>query len=1469
MAICAHCGKVQDDGAFCRTCGARMTDSRLEPAATQTWSGETWSDDERTRVVGRVLLGVAVVLLPALLGFAQDGAFPNLLGAIWLVGGMAFLALAGLSTAWTFDRRHWQTGLLSSVLNPFGAPPPRSGRAVVIAHSVVRSLLLGIAVMVPGMWLLASDAMMAGMLWLFVGSFGMVAWTFRKPWRLGLVSCLAPPVAAAVCYFIQLSLFAGYGTGQAAPPALLVAGAVALGVAIGWYRGRIHELRAENGSIFAQRSIGYLAIWVAAYAITQLLAFTSREALAVQSGLVTGAFSTAMLAAVSIVILHKKQELLRSLATAATVVAGLLLAGHGLVGTTAAQSNAEQPVYDILKKATGKIHELVITSDMASAIAGKTVRGPTERVPLPEPRLREVSHDKATARYTIKGLPVTVTLQRFYTSAAARPGRFDQGLLRDRGTMTLNGVPVRIGMSAVSAGTTTFETAAATSKDAYRITAELRVSARDAPAGNDPLGLGSAANIMVAGAMGPMLSGALVAQLHNVMDVEPPATFTPPPRAEPEHELPPAIDIDPVPDADRSPTTDRTPSSERATQPSTRQRPWWGDSTPFADDIKVTTAGIAAILVAAGIAVQVAQAIAASMAGVPGAPLAPGQPAQWSSGPTSGRTGAIAALQDPYDGEALPQNADGQYWVARQGGGQWASRAEAERYVGELEREKAQHEAQRARERAAFDRDTQEAIERSKAEGRARVAAQREWIASQEKARRDLAEARRVAAKQDYGDIYKRTGAENIFNEDGSLDTDRVQRVKDAVRGRLGRDTAAPDETLGGTSTASVLTETAVNTADEAADSMVIRMGAGYLTGGLSEIGFQGGQAVQAVKKATEAAVDSGKDFTGTEGFVTAAGHIARENLPVNTVDALGRIRAGEDVSWTELGVGMIADVGAAGDIGIKPGRAASAFVENTLDANSLDALKTATAEKKEWAAGALERVGIKTSDAADLPPNRLSPGDAKDRFIEGRTSDHTNSIIRDVQSSPRPETSQLDDAFEQGRAAGRAKVNNLTKAVDDLDAAKARGASPTELEDLQRRVRDESIRVQGDKHAMNELNKLPRDGDGNNSTIGAFNREWSDIYDEADRNVKDRLAGEMGVRPDDIQTVTVTNVKGGTDLPIDPKAPARDHNGLATATTPDGSIAGSRAAASTPPPDVNTKGTGQWASPPEPRADKASFDRDLTMRARTVENGREVWRDVPASVTGRVYNEEVFKAAKGVSEAPVNRAPGQSIEAHLTPDEHLADPLDINDADKFSKRMDQAATDRMDAEAYGAGQADLDAATKDAFRGRDFIDAKAVAKTTEYKVHHWMNEADDLKTAARQASDPATANQLLQQSSAHLEEGQRQLVKQYDNMVVKRTAAMQEMGNAPNSSIPNSLAERVSVLKGVQHGRLTPAQAEETLVRMGTSTKQVSSQMSAYVEGLQDARPSPGAAGAAPDPGRSVPTLTGWKDDFQREDQE
>ncbi|MBN1676376.1 MAG: hypothetical protein JXR37_35355 [Kiritimatiellae bacterium] len=199
--------------------------------------------------------------------------------------------------------------------------------------SGLKSLAISVLVMMPGA-LLSIEMPIVGAVYLVVVSFLMMARTYRRPWRMMWVTCLIPPIASAICFGVQLAIM------RVEPHPGAFFGAVALGVLIGILRGLVHRVYVEGRSVFAQRTFGYLLIWLVGYLVTQGFTFFARQDMTA-IGCCAGAFSSAMLLAVAVVLLCKyfarRRGLGGGVAPVRAATAALLLGAIGtlVVGQTA------------------------------------------------------------------------------------------------------------------------------------------------------------------------------------------------------------------------------------------------------------------------------------------------------------------------------------------------------------------------------------------------------------------------------------------------------------------------------------------------------------------------------------------------------------------------------------------------------------------------------------------------------------------------------------------------------------------------------------------------------------------------------------------------------------------------------------------------------------------------------------------------------------------------------------------------------------------------------------------------------------------------------------------------------------------------------------------------------------------------------------------------------------------------------
>ncbi|TWT41491.1 hypothetical protein KOR42_47620 [Thalassoglobus neptunius] len=178
-------------------------------------------------------------------------------------------------------------------------PELRSRVLRALGWSLTINVSLTTLIIGTGVWISTYQPML-GLLWMFLGSFAMMARTYSKPWKLMTVTCLLPAFAASSSYAIQLWLFS-----ERMPQLQWIGIAATVGLIVGLIRARTHEIYYENGQIMARRTAAYLIIWAIAYLGTQLLGMIGATTPLIHSGLLTGAFSTMMLTAVSLVILMK------------------------------------------------------------------------------------------------------------------------------------------------------------------------------------------------------------------------------------------------------------------------------------------------------------------------------------------------------------------------------------------------------------------------------------------------------------------------------------------------------------------------------------------------------------------------------------------------------------------------------------------------------------------------------------------------------------------------------------------------------------------------------------------------------------------------------------------------------------------------------------------------------------------------------------------------------------------------------------------------------------------------------------------------------------------------------------------------------------------------------------------------------------------------------------------------------------
>lgn len=176
-----------------------------------------------------------------------------------------------------------------------------------------------------------------------------------------------------------------------------------------------------------------------------------------------------------------------------------------------------------------------------------------------------------------------------------------------------------------------------------------------------------------------------------------------------------------------------------------------------------------------------------------------------------------------------------------------------------------------------------------------------------------LGQIRQLAQQHGCDQILERANDPNFLTgDDGHLNVDNVRGLQAALHNELSIDRAMPPEV-------NVLEEGTIgtlNTVVDVARSMPVRLVAGALSGGSSEVAYQAIDALEAIHNDVNAAYDKGdrygQSYSVTDALRTSAGVLASENLPINNVENLVRLARGEDVGVGDFLKGGVMDVLAA-----------------------------------------------------------------------------------------------------------------------------------------------------------------------------------------------------------------------------------------------------------------------------------------------------------------------------------------------------------------------------------------------------------------------------------------------------------------------------------------------------------------------------------------------------------------------------
>jgi hypothetical protein len=422
-----------------------------------------------------------------------------------------------------------------------------------------------------------------------------------------------------------------------------------------------------------------------------------------------------------------------------------------------------------------------------------------------------------------------------------------------------------------------------------------------------------------------------------------------------------------------------------------------------------------------------------------------------------------------------------------------------------------------------------------------------------------------------------------------------------------------------------------------------------------------------------------------------------------------------------------------------------------TLPVNAAEALHNGGSYKEvlmallQDAGNVVQLVGV----SSGLKGNKAGAVDKLDDISTGtpatRADRAASQWAEHCVSNPSACTEKLKIEAERSKAFIAGRMNAETT-VGDFQKLLDAGADSAD--DIKKAVAN----IQKDKHALQLINEA------DDATKLAFKNELKKIYDKTDETVKnhftDKYARKYGDKFVEVEIFKPTNPKPSSKVTV-------------------------------------------------------SYDRDITVRVKTIENGKEIVRDIPARELEEVYNPAFYEAAGG-----------QKVTGYKP-----------HEADKFAHDMDQACTDRLHAEAYGNSPEDLDVALYNP--AGSFSDPEQVGQAMSYKANHWYEKAVELADKGD-----------FSQAEAAIEEGMRQTTKQFDNQLVKRVEAMNQKLAATGRTavtIPDGLEKAINVMKRVGTGPgqgFTPSEAETLLKNMGWTPREVGYEMGKYVESLQKLSP-------------------------------
>jgi|GEM_PF-838419 len=669
----------------------------------------------------------------------------------------------------------------------------------------------------------------------------------------------------------------------------------------------------------------------------------------------------------------------------------------------------------------------------------------------------------------------------------------------------------------------------------------------------------------------------------------------------------------------------------------------------------------------------------------------------------------------------------------------------------------------------------------------------------------------------------------------------------------------------------------------ESGKAIALRVLAGMLTAGKSEIGFEAARSVYTTKDYVDAGGDSWSEAVSNSVMQTVVDEGIGRAAGLG-IDIAGKAGSYATKMASKTRIGKAAIEGASN----LAGKASDFFGQNVDDlakkmlgktANTAD--DAAKALKKANAASAIKAANKQLDDAVKAASNQA---DDMAKAAANTADDAVKSATKQMDDAAKAAGGKADDAAkgvakngdDTAKAAG-GQADDASKAADKADdaaksgekadgSAKADGPNPEDYKAAEKKwnkqmdkARDEAqneiekykeaakgkdsaesardaLYRKGQKIGEQKVDNLRRAQERLNSNPGS--REAQDAYDQALRSVQqdkyamtklnsldgpgaNELRGNFNMRNEQFTQSALRNTKERLALEhgVDPSEIK-----FVEATNTGAGARAADASVTAKKVDVSQHTAADFKG--------ASTADDVVPQSARIK-GAPMDKDVTARIFDKKTNQWI-----DIPKDDVERIYRQELyKSHHKGELPKLDGngmVDDKAISEFAEKMDHTVTDRTGKDAYGRGDKDLVNILDKGNKGiKEFEDITSVTGTMEYKSNEWFEKADKLREQAdRLGGSGDAAEEMLMQAEALQGEGVRQLVKQFDAQVAGQVKAVAATGK--NIQISEKLLKSIRILDQVgKEGGITMAQAEGILKGMGTSVDDVVQQSSSIMEAI------------------------------------